>query len=118
MRKMLPPDYLSEEPCSVVAVICALKDLTGKETPLCLPNLKSDGYATLEDANRFIRRNLSVKKRTDYKRGERPLLKELNLENPAVVCVYGHFLYVNKGSYWSFFDNEGDEVVAVWELKG
>ena len=46
----------------------------------------------------------------------RKTLKEFHLEN-AIVCCYGHFIYLNGDNYYSFFDNENDKVVAVWELK-
>ena len=118
MKRIMPsvPDYdLNNLPCSIVAVSCALgyvPDFTEY-----MKKLKSDGYATLNASNRFIRDNLDVKKRTDYKRGQRPLLKDLHLDRRAIVCVYGHLVYLDHETYWSFFENEDDDVVAVWELK-
>lgn len=109
-------------PCSMVAVGCA-KGLTNifEIEKLRSPLLKEDGYLTLQGGNRLVRDNLDVKKRTDFRRNERPTLQEYIEAHPdsrAVICVLGHLLYYEgNGTYWSFFENEDDPVVAVWELK-
>lgn len=113
MKRIKPPDLLDGVPCSIVAVTCALKGI-----PEDVPELKNDGYATLASANKYIRANLPIRKRIDYKRGERPLLRDLHLKGKAIVCVYGHFLYLDHEEYHSFFDNEADEVVSLWIIKG
>ena len=114
MVREIPNYYLVDDPCLVTALYCA----TGLfESPRGYPELKADGYATLSSANKWIRQNLKIKKRTDYKRGERPKLRDLHLDGQAVVCVLGHYIFVDHEKYWSFFDNEDDDVVAVWELK-
>lgn len=105
------PEYIGE-PCSIVGIGCA----TGQH--ITFPTSYDNGYMTLRDMNKIIRQNCSVKKRIDYKRGERPLLKDLHIEGKALVCVYGHFIYIENENYWSFFDNENDEVVSVWILRG
>ena len=112
MQRVNPDKSLDGVPCSIVAVSCALGYI-----PNDLPSLRYDGYATLETANKFIRKYLSVKKRIYYKRGERPKLKELNIEGKALVCVYGHMVYLDHDTYYSFFDNEEDDVVSIWLLK-
>ena len=61
--------------------------------------------------------NLPIKKRINYKRGERPKLKDLHLLGKAIVCVYGHFVYLDHEAYWSFFNNEEDEVVSLWVIR-
>ena len=106
-----PDNSLRGYPCSIVAVATALGCIPEK-----LPCVRSDGWATLDVANKFIRENMPVKKRINYRRGERPLLCELNLDGRAIVCVYGHLLYLDHDTYYSFFDNEDDDVVAVWIL--
>lgn len=116
MERIEPNAYLNGYPCSVVAVACALGTMPQK-TEEYMAQLKPDGYATLAVGNKFIRNNLEVKKRVDYKRGQRPKLKDLHITGKAIVCVYGHLVYVDQETYWSFFDNENDEVVAVWYLK-
>ena len=101
-------------PCLVVAVACALGS---PETVPEWPDLKANGHATLTVANRWVRACLPVEKRTDYRRGQRPKLGDLHLDGKAIVCVLGHYVFVDGESYWSFFDNENDDVVAVWRLK-
>ena len=112
MLRIIPNNCLEDYPCSIVAVSCALGD-----TPIDSPEVKQDGYATLQSANAYIRRNLPVKKRINYKRGERPNLKDLNADYEAIVCVFGHFLYLDRDKYYSFFDNDNDDVVSVWILN-
>ena len=117
MIRITPDGSLVTRPCSYVAVFSALGQKPRAGEPEYWRRLREDGYATLETANKFIRANLSVKRRKDYKRGERPLLRNLHLTGKAVVCVYGHYLYLEGETYHSFFDNEDDEVVSVWELE-
>lgn len=108
------PDWRFRDfPCGLVAVSCA----KGEAALSDIPSFGRDGYLTLAGANKFIRSNLRVRKRTDYKRGERPKLKDLHLDGKGIVCLFGHFVYVDREEYWSFFENKEDEVVAVWELK-
>ena len=111
MKRRTPPGILRGVPCSVVAVSCA----TGGKMD-GIPDLKDDGYCTLQSANRYIRAHLKVKKRIDFRRGLRPLLRDLHLDGRAIVCALGHFLYLDHETYWSFFKNSGDEVVAIWVL--
>lgn len=111
MIRVIPDKSLEGLPCSSVAISCAL----GRK--VVLPTSHDDGYMTLKDNNRHVREHLSVARYKYFKRGERPLLRELDLEK-AIVCVYGHLIYVQGREYYSFFDNEDDEVVAYWELKG
>lgn len=115
MRRIEPAKFLKDYPCSLTAVACALGELPeGSEE--YIESLKGDGYATLSQANKLIRSNLDIKKSVDYKRGSRPKLKDLHLEGCAVVCVLGHFLYVEDETYYSFYDNTDDDVVSVWIL--
>lgn len=104
-------------PCSYVGTGCAYEDIRHECFNPDLPDgLKDDGYLTLENANRFIRQFLDVKKKQYYKRSERFTLREfLEYNNErCCVCVYGHFIYVNGRDYWSFFENENDMVVCIW----
>ena len=112
MIRIEPEENLAPYACSVVAVSCALGHI-----PENLPILRDDGWATLNVANKLIRAYLPVKNRVNYKRGQRPLLKDLHLDGKAIVCVYGHLIYLDHEVYYSFFDNELDPVVAVWLLE-
>ena len=115
MIRETPNAYLESEPCLVTAVYCAMS--LYNTSPHGFPKIRSDGYATLDAANRWIRDNLRIRKRIDFKRGERPKLKDLHLQDKAIVCVLGHYIFLDHETYWSFFDNEEDDVVAVWVLK-
>jgi hypothetical protein len=114
------PDYkFYGLPCSYVGTACAYENITGKSFPGPFPiGLKADGYLSLDNENRYIRKLLPVIKKEYYKRGERPLLKDFLKDNKGkcCICVYGHFLYADGGDYWSFFDNENDEVVCIWYI--
>ena len=112
MRRVKPAEGLRDTPCSMVAVACAI----GAEKAAGSVVLK-DGYATLASMNKYIRSFLPVVRQRKYKRGERPLLKDLHHPGRAIVCVLGHYLYLEGETYYSFFRNSDDEVVCVWELK-
>ena len=115
-----PNSFYRETPCSVVAVGTAL-NMQGRNLKISdIPdNLKNDGYLTLRDMNRFVRSHLDVRKREDFKRGERKKLWVMISDNKekAIICVLGHYIYVEGNTYYSFFDNAYDDVVTVWWLK-
>lgn len=122
-RKQPSLDYLNT-PCLSVAIGSAL-NTSGVSYKTSYDN----GYTTLNDANELIREteNIYVIKRFQFKRGERPLLNELkdyfNMNNiscsKAIVCVTGHYLYydLDNDTYYSFFDNDTDEVINVWSIE-
>ena len=115
-----PSDKYNGMPCSYVGTGCAYEDFYCKPFLEELPDaLKDDGYLSLDAANSFIRKHLPIRKKTYYKRSERPLLKVFLTGNTKkyLICVYGHFIYANGEYYWSFFNNENDQVVCTWEIK-
>ena len=119
MRKT-PSDKYLEQPCSFVSVGCAYEDKVGQSFVADLPDgLKSDGYLSLDEMNRFVRDQLPIRKKAYFARKERPTLRQFleGNESCCVVCVLGHFLYVHGQDYWSFFDNDDDTVVCVWYLR-
>lgn len=113
MTQILPEDYLSGFPCTIVSISTALGKLTIPEDI----SFRNDGYLTLCKMNKFIRTYLPVRKRVDHRRGQRPKLKDMIFDGKAIVCVYGHCIYVDGENYYSFFDNSEDEIVAIWYLK-
>ena len=118
--RYIPDAKYSGYPCSYVGTGCAYEDQTGKEFDQPLPEaLRSDGYLSLDAENKYIRSVLPVKKKQYFKRGERPILKAWLAQNkyPCCICVYGHFIYAKGEDYWSFFDNDDDEIVCIWYLK-
>lgn len=121
MKKIIPPDIYRGLPCSAVAVGCAKGVAHRSEAQcLCAADLKEDGYLSLKGMNALIRANLAVLRRDNFKRGERPLLREWarnHRKQKAVVCVKGHYVYFDGDDYHSFFWNGGDEVITAWYIK-
>lgn len=124
------PPAGENEPCSICAVKTAIElsmwcpwdpeeeDIRYFKMPEDI-NIKSDGYVTLKDMNKLVRKNFDVTKRLTFKRGERPTLKDFIRDNPyetAIICCLGHYLYLQEGTYYSFFNNDNDDVVSVWLL--
>lgn len=119
MRKE-PANKYEGLPCSYVTVGCAYENILDNNLIPDMPdNIRKDGYLTLYDANRYFRDMLPVCKRVRFKKDERPLLKDFLAANSekCCICVLGHFVYANADTYWSFFDNDNDEVVNVWYIK-
>lgn len=118
--RYFPRDYYNDKPCSYVSVGVAYENLVGRSFNLPLQEeLKENGYFTLDKMNKFIRFVLPIKRKVYFKRNERMLLKDLlgSNDEKCIVCVLGHYIYVDCQDYWSFFDNENDEVVCVWYIK-
>ena len=113
-----PHEKYLEAPCSAVAVGCALDNRGICQSPVFFGEIKEDGYLTLDAANRFIRKFLTVEKKTYFRRAERISLEEFLEENrkECIICVRGHYLYAKENAYWSFFENDGDDVICVWYL--
>lgn len=114
MLRKNPPAVCDGIPC-ILAAIGTVKPLSQIE--IIPDSINPTGYTRLDAANRLIRKNLSVKKSIEYRRGNRPKLKELHLDGQAIVCVLGHYLYLDRETYYSFFENENDEVIRIWMLK-
>ena len=117
--RFLPDPKYNELPCSYVGTGCAYEDYYGKQfnVPM-IENLKN-GWSTLNNTDKYVRSLLPVTRKVYYKRDERFTLNDFLKSNDkkCLVCVYGHFIYVNKGDYWSFFPNENDKIVCIWYLK-
>ena len=118
MKRITPKSIYKGLPCSLVAVGCAIGEKDGKVIEKAT-GLKDTGYLTLNDMNKYIRSLLPIQKKDYFKRGERPKLKELLEDNnrKAVVCLLGHYVYIDKDKYYSFFKNEYDDVVCIWWIK-
>ena len=117
--RITPDSKYNGMPCSYVSTGCAYEDMYRKPFPVDVSeHVKADGWLTLNDMNAYIRAVLPVKKKTYYKRNERMTLREFLLQNEdnCIVCVAGHFIYVDNANYWSFFNNEDDSVICIWKL--
>ena len=120
MKRILPDKIYQGKPCSVVSVGCAMKIASEDALQsLFSSKLRSDGYLSLKGMDELVRANLSVIWRRDYRRGERPTLRDFchGYSGKAVVCLLGHFVYVEGGDYYSFYFNGDSPVVAVWEVQ-
>lgn len=120
MKRIVPGKIYRGLPCSVVALGCALKIGDSEALQrLYSPSIHADGYLSLDGMNRLVRANMGVIRRVNYRRGERPCLRDFchRFDGKAVVCVAGHFVYVEDGNYYSFFKNGNDEVICVWEVR-
>lgn len=121
--RIIPKYEYENLPCSKVAVGCALEDNNSDNIKEQVLNedygLKEDGYLSLDNMNRYIRKYLDIQKKVYYKKGERPVLASFLESNDkkAVICLLGHYVYVNKNIYYSFFENKEDDIVCVWYLK-
>ena len=119
MKRIVPDRIYRGLPCSVVAVGCALGiGSSDALRALYSDSMHRDGYLSLNGMNALVRKNMKVIRRTNYRRGERPCLRDFchGFDGKAIVCVSGHFVYVDNGNYHSFFRNGDDDVIAVWEI--
>ena len=125
MIRIEPRDFYLDLPCSVVSIGCAAESIFGKFDYKKIKQFSesasaNDNYASLSSVNVQIRKFFPVKRYTYFTRVQRvPLYEWFRNKNcdKAIVCVYGHYIYCDKDSYYSFFDNDADKVVAVWELE-
>ena len=122
MKRELPSvlsSGMEEQPCSVVALCNALDDLK-IEQPFDVKTDRYD-YATIKDMNTAIRSVLTVRytwcKKSFRETLEKKFQSGIFRGKKAIVLVQNHFIYVNNDTYYSFFDNAKDEVIAFWFIK-
>ena len=121
MTRITPSSFYEGLPCSVVSIGCAMEKLQGKfsyDKIKTFSESLTDGYATLKSTGEQIRRFLPVRKYTYYPRDQRISLKDWWCGKTAIVCILGHYVFTHGDCYYSFFDNDNDKVVAVWEIGG
>lgn len=114
--------------CSTLCLSMAIKRVIaekGKEIPTpTLEDIKNgisfyvEGYRKLSDMNKTVKWYFPNAKYHYFKKNERVNLDKIgNNLNKAIICVKGHYIYVEEDKYYSFFDNLEDEVVAIWVLE-
>jgi hypothetical protein len=130
MNNIIPAEQYEYTPCTIVACGCALdffrKTKFGQskfDVDRMAGDLQyhDDGYLSLQGTNKLVRSLFKVRRGGYhyFKRGERPKLSEYDFgSDSAIVMVYGHCIFVDKQDYYSFFDNENDNIVAIWVLEG
>lgn len=124
--KVAADQFLSTQPCSVVALNCALKDFVLIEEPKKFDDeLKcwTFGYLKLNDFHKVIKKYFPKVKKHIFEKQNRETLFDADYHYDAFVlakaiaCVKGHYIYVNNDTYYSYFNNDNDELVAVWFLN-
>ena len=113
-------------PCILVAIDQACKCF-GKEFParkmLEFPLFKNNelfdknGYCSLRKARECINYLFKVKSYKFIKGKRRKPLKEYDLIGNYIILVKGHYVASWNNTYFSIFNNDNDEVVALWELE-
>ena len=113
-------------PCIYVAIDQAYKSF-GKEFParkmLEFPLFKNNelfdknGYCSLRKARECINYLFKVKSYKFIKGKRRKPLKEYDLIGKYIILVKGHYVASWNNIYFSLFNNDNDEVVALWELE-
>ena len=116
---------LEQLSCSTLSILMAMFGKPENELPP-LPTLEqigqgitlyTDGYRSLTSMNKSVRYFCHVKQYKYFKKSDRKNLKDFDFTNKkAIVCVLGHYVYVENNTYYSFFDNDNDKVVAIWYL--
>ena len=65
----------------------------------------------------FIREHFDKVDYHYYKAFDRQCLNDYDFINmKAIVCVLGHYIYINNNEYISYFNNDRDKVVAIWVI--
>ena len=113
-------------PCILVAIDQAYKCF-GKEFPVSkifeFPLFKNNelfdknGYCSLRKAKECINYLFKVKSYKFIKGERRKPLKEYDLMGKYIILVKGHYVASCNNTYFSTFNNDNDEVVALWELE-
>lgn len=137
MNQIIPSEKYSGIPCSLVALGC-MADYYGlkKDYRAVIRDnnikYKDDGYLTLDGFNKLLRASWGkacVTKSVYFKQNERiklkdfpyytkKLHKEKGLISPiACITVLGHSVFAVDNSYYSFFDNNDDEIVRIWYIS-
>ena len=123
MNRITPNYSYEEKPCSVVALGCALNSFNIDPKEAESVEFDQDGYCSLSKMRKAVNDKFVTKYRY-FKKTERMSLRQW-IENlvvldgkKAIVCVLGHYIFVEDGKYYSFFNNDSDEVVALWIIEG
>ena len=117
--QITPSERFNYKPCSIVALYYAYKDIYKLNMSMDHVKTRPDGYLALSKMNSYINMLFHVKKAIQYSKDKRFTLAEflLNNDKKAIVCVLGHYIYVDGKNYFSFFDNLSDKVVKIWYVE-
>ena len=118
--QITPSERFNNTPCSMVALYYAYKNIYNQRIAVEeIIRTRPDGYLALSKMNNYINMFFKVKKAQQYGKDKRFSLNEFLKTNDkkCVVCVLGHYIYVDGKNYFSFFDNEKDKVVKIWYVE-
>ena len=131
MNRITPRGIFDRFPCTITATATALINIKELPAVTALEEVSDkvnwdaydeNGYLSLKDSNKLVRSVLKIKRRgyRYFKRVERFKLKDwskLFPEGKFIVMVYGHCIFVDGNDYYSFFENNNDNVVACWQIE-
>lgn len=118
--QITPNERFNNTPCSMVALYYAYKNIYNQRIAVEeIIRTRPDGYLALAKMNNYINMFFKVKKAQQYGKDKRFSLSEFLKTNDkkCVVCVLGHYIYVDGKNYFSFFDNLHDKIVKIWYLE-
>lgn len=118
--QIIPSNYFNNMPCSKVALQLAYADIYYKSIDANeIVKTRADGYLSLKRMDMYCNLLFHVKKAKLYGSTKRFTLKEFLETNDkqCIVCILGHYIYVDKKNYYSFFNNEYDKVVKIWYVE-
>ena len=116
-----PSANLYNTPCSIVALDTAYRDIYNEFIAIDeIVRTRPDGYLALSKMQVYIKLLFKVKKSIQYTKKNRFKLKEFlqNNDKKCIICLLGHYIYVDGKNYYSFFQNLEDEVVKIWYVEG
>jgi len=118
--KITPSERFNGIPCSMVALYYAYKTIYNQRIAVEeIIRTRPDGYLALSKMNNYINMFFKVKKAQQYGSTKRFSLDEFLKTNDkkCMVCLEGHYIYVDGKNYFSFFNNEKDKVVKIWYVE-
>ena len=119
--QIIPNERFNGIACSKVALYYAYKDIYNQKIAVNdIIQTRPDGYLALAKMNHYINMFFHVKSAKQYNKQERFSLAEFLLkgnDKKCIICVLGHYIYVDGVNYFSFFNNLHDKVVKVWYLE-
>ena len=117
--QITPNERFSGKPCSMIALYYAYRQIYKQNIAVEeIVRTRPDGYLALSKMNMYINLLFHVKKAKQYGSSKRFALKEFIQSNDkqCIVCVLGHYIFVDGKNYFSFFNNDYSKVVKIWEL--
>lgn len=126
MIRISPGNLFQENeymPCSIVALSCATKIHPEWFYDRYRGHIRKDGYMSLNNMKKMVKDYYRVVKSVYLENGKRVALKDFKFEpsKQYIVCVLGHYIYLSTKTkdltYYSYFNNEDDDVIEVWEIE-